>query len=56
MTTLERTILWPGDALCNLFGIRDENDSKHLLRLFFNLAIWSKVGAVIAVYWVDWGL
>ena len=55
MNTLSRWFLWPGDALCTVVGLREENDSRHLLRLCFNLAVWSKVGAVIAVYWVDWG-
>lgn len=55
MTRLGTALLWPGDVLCNLVGVTEEGDSKHLLRLFFNLAIWSKVGAMIAVYWVDWG-
>lgn len=56
MSAVGTAFLWPGEALCNLFGVTEENDSKHLLRLFFNLAIWSKVGAMIAVYWVDLGL
>lgn len=56
MTALGTALLWPGEKLCMLLGVREDNDSKHLLRLFFNLTIWSKVGAMIAVYWVDWGL
>ncbi|MEM7058916.1 MAG: hypothetical protein AAF557_15115 [Pseudomonadota bacterium] len=56
MNMLGQAILWPGEVLANLVGVMEEGDSKHLLRLFFNLAIWSKVGAAIAVYWVDWGL
>lgn len=56
MTLLGNAILWPGDALCNLFGYREETESKHLLRLFLNLGIWCKVGAIIAVSWVDWGV
>lgn len=56
MTALGHAFLWPGEALANLVGVRKESDSKHLLRLFFNLAIWSKIGAMIAIYWVDWGL
>lgn len=56
MGRIGTVLLWPGEMLCALVGVTDENDSKHLLRLFFNLAIWSKVGAMIAVYWVDWGL
>ncbi len=56
MSALNTVVLWPGDKLCELVGVREENDSKHLLRLFFNLGIWAKVGAGIAVYWVEWGL
>lgn len=55
MTALGNAILWPGEKLCTLVGMDQETDSKHLLRLFFNLTIWSKVGAMIAIYWVDWG-
>ena len=56
MTALGHAFLWPGEILCTLMGLRDENDSKYLLRMFLNLAIWSKVGVLIAIYWVDWGL
>jgi hypothetical protein len=56
MRAVGTAFLWPGEALCNLVGVTEEGDSKHLLRMFFNLAIWSKVGAMIAVYWVDLGL
>ncbi|MEO1493889.1 MAG: hypothetical protein AAFV19_17185 [Pseudomonadota bacterium] len=56
MRYLGTALLWPGDVLCSLVGVTGESDSKHLLRLFFNLAVWSKIGAMIAVSWVDWGL
>ena len=56
MNALMNAFLWPGDVLCNLVGVREEGDSRQLLRMFFNLGIWSKVGALIAIYWVDWGL
>ena len=52
MTKVGQAILWPGEALSNVLGVREEGDSKHLLRLFFNLAIWSKVGGLVAYYWV----
>lgn len=52
MTAVANAFLWPGEAMANLLGIREEGDSKHLLRLFFNLAIWSKVGGLVAYYWV----
>lgn len=55
MSRIGTAFLWPGEALANLFGVREEGDSKYLLRMFLNLAIWSKVGVLIAVYWVDWG-
>lgn len=56
MARIGAALLWPGEVLCALVGVNEESDSKHLLRLFFNLAIWSKVGAMIAIYWVDSGL
>lgn len=56
MTGLANAFLWPGEVLCNLVGVGEENDSRYLLRMFFNLGVWSKVGVMIAVYWVDWGL
>ena len=56
MTSVGRAILWPGDTLANMMGVTEEGDSKHLLRLFFNLAIWSKVGGFIAYFWVQAGL
>ncbi|MEM9060621.1 MAG: hypothetical protein AAGD13_09180 [Pseudomonadota bacterium] len=56
MSKFETAVLWPGEMLCRLVGVTEDNDSKHLLRLFFNLTIWSKMGAMIAVYWVDWGI
>ena len=54
--TVGKAFLWPGEALCNLFGVREEGDSKYLLRMFFNLTIWSKIGVMIAIYAVDWGI
>lgn len=55
MSIIANAILWPGEAISSIIGFHEENDSKHLLRLFINLAIWSKVGAIIAIYAVDWG-
>ncbi|MEM0989435.1 MAG: hypothetical protein AAGK00_11180 [Pseudomonadota bacterium] len=52
MARLGNAILWPGETLCQLCGLREESDSKFLLRMFFNLVIWSKLmvaGAYLAI-------
>ena len=40
--------LWPGDAVCNLFGVEDE-DSRMLLRMFVNLSVYGKISVLIAL-------
>ena len=53
MTLIEKVILWPGDALARAIGLTDDG---HLFRLFINLGVWGKLGAMIAVYAVEWGV
>ena len=45
---LAELFLWPGDAVCNLFGVEDE-DSRMLLRMFVNLSVYGKISVLIAL-------
>ncbi len=46
-------ILWPGDMICRLFGVKDLED-KFFLRLYVNIFIHSKIAVGIAVLLAMW--
>lgn len=41
-------ILWPGDAAARAIGLTSP-DSRFLFRLFVNLAVYGKLGVLIAL-------
>ena len=45
---LAELFLWPGEAVCNLLEVNDQ-DSRMLLRLFVNTSVYGKIGVVIVL-------
>ena len=45
---LARFVLWPGDSAARALGIT-RPDSRMLFRLFVNLAVYGKLGVLIAL-------
>lgn len=41
-------ILWPGEAVCQFFKVK-EGDSRFFLRLYLNLFIYTKITVGLAV-------
>jgi hypothetical protein len=46
---MTRFILFPGDVVCSLVGLRGDSDHKQILRTFFNTLIWGAIGIVIVL-------
>lgn len=44
----ERILLWPGNAVCDLFRVPKNADHRMLLRLWINLIIYTKIAGLIA--------
>ena len=47
MDLISYIILWPGDMLCKLFGVKTKHNQE-LLRIYLNLFIYTK----LAILWV----
>jgi hypothetical protein len=46
MTTL---FLFPGEIVCGLAGLRQDNDDRQILRMFVNTLVWGAVGVAIVL-------
>jgi hypothetical protein len=44
-----KLFLFPGDQLCNAFGLRGESEHRQVLRSFFNMMIWGAISIGIAL-------
>jgi|GEM_PF-6199025 len=55
-TTSDKFFYWvlrPGDWICDLFKVKETYESRFLLRLFINLAIYAKIFGGLAFYFSD---
>ena len=46
--SIAKAFLWPGDAAARVLGI-PSRDGRMLFRLFVNLALYGKLGALLAL-------
>lgn len=41
--------LLPGEVICHLAGLRQDNDHRQILRMFVNTLVWGATGIVIVL-------
>ncbi|MEM8936821.1 MAG: hypothetical protein AAGC77_10480 [Pseudomonadota bacterium] len=51
VTVMGKTLLFPGEYVCDRLGIEDQ-DSRYLLRMFVNLTVYGKVALLILLPFV----
>jgi hypothetical protein len=44
-----KVFLWPGDRLCDAFGLEPDTANRQVLRSFFNTMIWAAIAIGITL-------
>ena len=44
---MKKLLLLPGDAVCDLAGLIQDNDNRQILRMFVNTLVWSAIGVAV---------
>jgi len=46
---MTRLLLLPGSMICDVVGLREDDDHRQILRMFLNTLVWGAASVIVAV-------